>query len=223
MKKRTSLGPFPDDDQGEHLMFQHVELWVSMAVFAFVTSITPGPNNMMLLASGVNFGVRATLPHLLGISCGHCIMLLAVGLGLGELFIRVPVIYQVMQLLGMAYMLYLAWGIVRSGPAPTGETSNESSTPLGFWGAAAFQWVNPKAWVMTLGFFSNYLPQDAGALLIAAASLLFSLVNLPSIAVWAVMGARMGHYLQVDLYRRVFNWTMAVLLVASMAASLFMR
>jgi threonine/homoserine/homoserine lactone efflux protein len=201
----------------------HLELWVSMAVFAFVTSVTPGPNNMMLLAFGVNFGTRATLPHMLGISCGHFIMLMAVGMGLGELFIRVPVIYQVMQVLGMAYMLYLAWGIVRSGPPSEDEATNEGATPLGFWGAAAFQWVNPKAWVMTLGFFSNYLPQDAGLVLIAAASLVFSLINLPSIAVWAVMGARMGHYLQVDLYRHIFNWTMAVLLVASMAASLFMR
>jgi threonine/homoserine/homoserine lactone efflux protein len=201
----------------------HLELWLSMAVFAFVTSITPGPNNMMLLASGVNFGVRATLPHLLGISCGHFIMLMAVGFGLGELFIRVPVVYQVMQVLGMAYMLYLAWGIVRSGAPSAQDEPNLGGKPLGFWGAAAFQWVNPKAWVMTLGFFSNYLPQEAGVLLIAAASLLFSLINFPSIAVWAVMGARMGHYLQVDLYRRIFNWTMAVLLVASMAASLFMR
>ena len=205
------------------MMILHAELWVSMAVFAFVTSVTPGPNNMMLLASGVNFGVRATLPHLLGISCGHFIMLMAVGMGLGELFIRVPVIYEVMQVLGMAYMLYLAWGIVKSGPPSEDDVRSEGSTPLGFWGAAAFQWVNPKAWVMTLGFFSNYLSQDAGVVLIAAASLVFSLINLPSIAVWAVMGARMGRYRQVDLYRRIFNWTMALLLVASMAASLFMR
>ena len=194
-----------------------------MVVFAFVTSVTPGPNNMMLLASGVNFGLRATLPHLLGISCGHFIMLMAVGLGVGELFIRVPVIYQGMQVLGMAYMLYLAWGIVRSSAPLEHDAANDVAKPLGFWGAAAFQWVNPKAWVMTLGFFSNYLPQDAGMVLIAAASLVFSLINFPSIAVWALMGARMGHYLQVDLYRRIFNWTMAALLVASMAASLFMR
>ena len=201
----------------------HAETWASMAVFAFVTSVTPGPNNMMLLASGVNFGVRATLPHALGISCGHFIMLLAVGLGLGELFIRVPAVYPVMQVLGMAYMLYLAWGIVKSGAPSVQDEANQGAKPLGFWAAAAFQWVNPKAWVMTLGFFSNYLPQEAGVLLIAAASLLFSLINFPSIAVWAVMGARMGHYLRVDLSRRIFNWTMAVLLVASMAASLFMR
>jgi threonine/homoserine/homoserine lactone efflux protein len=201
----------------------HAELWVSMAVFAFVTSVTPGPNNMMLLASGVNFGMRATGPHLLGVSCGHFIMLLAVGLGLGELFTRVPMTYQVMQVFGMGYMLYLAWGIVRSRAPSEQDGVTPSAKPLGFWGAAAFQWVNPKAWVMTLGFFSNYLPQDANVLRIAAASLLFSLINFPSIAVWAAMGARMGHYLQVDLYRRIFNWTMAVLLVTSMAASLFMR
>ena len=201
----------------------HVELWVPMAVFAFVTSVTPGPNNMMLLASGVNFGLRATLPHMMGISCGHFIMLIAVGSGLGELFIRVPALYPVMQVLGMVYMVYLAWGIVRSRAPSAQDEANQGANPLRFWGAAAFQWVNPKAWVMTLGFFSNYLPQESGVVDVASAALLFSLINFPSIAVWAVMGARVGHYLQVDLYRRIFNWTMAVLLVASMATSLFMR
>jgi len=203
-------------------MILPAEVWASMAVFAFVTSVTPGPNNMMLLASGVNFGVRATLPHALGISCGHFIMLMAVGLGLGALFHRVPAVYPLMQALGMAYVFYLAWGIVRSGPPSAQDETNQGAKPLGFWGAAAFQWVNPKAWVMTLGFFSNYLPQEASVPLIAAASLWFSLINFPSIAVWVLMGVRMGHYLHVDLYRRTFNWGMAVLLVAAMAASLFM-
>jgi threonine/homoserine/homoserine lactone efflux protein len=96
-------------------MILPAEVWASMAVFAFVTSVTPGPNNMMLLASGVNFGVRATLPHALGISCGHFIMLMAVGLGLGELFIRVPAVYPLMQALGMAYLFYLAFRCVSVG------------------------------------------------------------------------------------------------------------
>ena len=199
------------------------EIWAAMAVFAFVTSVTPGPNNVMLLASGLNFGVRATRAHMLGISCGHFIMLMAVGLGLGELFMRVPAMEQAMKVLGMAYMLYLAWGMVRSGPPSQEIVSTPPETPLGFWGAAAFQWVNPKAWVMTLGFFGNYLPSQVDVWLVAAASLLFSLVNLPSIALWAVMGAQLGRCLQVDVYRRLFNWTMALLLVASMAASLFTR
>lgn len=200
-----------------------VDVWASMAVFAFVTSVTPGPNNMMLLASGVNFGVRASLPHLLGISCGHFIMLMVVGLGLAELFVRVPAIEMGMKVLGTAYMLYLAWGMVQSGPPSQENASTPAESPLGFWGAAAFQWVNPKAWVMTLGFFGNYLPPQVDVWLVAGASLLFSLVNLPSIAVWAVMGAQLGRYLQVDVYRRIFNWTMALMLVASMAPSLFTR
>ena len=199
------------------------EIWVSMALFAWVTSVTPGPNNMMLLASGVNYGIRATLPHVLGISCGHFIMLIAVGLGLGALFNGWPFIYQVMKVLGMAYMLYLAWGIVRSGAPQTEQNLAEGAKPLGFWGAAAFQWVNPKAWVMTLGFFSNYLPQDAGSSLVVLAALLFSVINLPSVGVWALMGAHLRHYLQVDRYRRLFNWAMALLLVTSMAMSLFMQ
>lgn len=202
----------------------HSELWMSMVLFAFVTSVTPGPNNMMLLASGVNFGVRPTVPHMLGISCGHFIMLIAVGLGLGELFIRMPFIYPMMKVLGMAYMFYLAWGLVRSGALKTQASAvNEGAKPLGFWGAAAFQWVNPKAWVMTLGYFATYLPQDASVALIASASLVFSLVNLPCIGAWTLMGARLRHYLEVGLYRRIFNGTMALLLVASMAVSLFMR
>lgn len=198
-----------------------VEIWLSMALFAWVTSVTPGPNNLMLLASGMNFGLRATRPHLLGISCGHFIMLMAVGLGLGELLSRWAFIYPVMKVIGMAYMLYLAWGIVTSEAPPTTSPLAEDAKPLGFWGAAAFQWVNPKAWVMTLGFFGSYLPQDADVLLIGAAALLFSLVNLPSIGVWAMLGTHLRHYLQVALYRRLFNWTMALLLVASMATSLF--
>ena len=127
------------------MIFQ-AELWVSMAVFAFVTSVTPGPNNMMLLASGVNFGVRATLPHLLGISCGHFIMLMAVGLGLGELFIRVPVIYQVMQVLGMAYMLYLAWGIVKSGPPPEDEARRDVCSMMHMTGFLGGDYAHSKEW-----------------------------------------------------------------------------
>ncbi len=187
-----------------------------MALFAFVTSVTPGPNNMMLLASGVNFGIRPTLPHMAGISCGHFIMLLAVGLGLGELFTHVPFVYTVMKVIGFAYMLSLAWSIAKSGPPQTQHAVTNSVKPLSFLGAAAFQWVNPKAWMMALGYFSNYLPKDADVLLIVTTAVLFSLVNFPCISVWTLMGARMRHYFEVNLYRHIFNWSMALLLVASM-------
>ena len=196
------------------------ELWTSMALFAFVTSVTPGPNNMMLLASGVNHGIRPTLPHMLGISCGHFVMLLAVGLGLGELFTQIPVVYTVMKIVGFAYMIYLAWGIAKSGPPESRDLEAIGAKPLSFLGAAAFQWVNPKAWVMALGYFSNYLPKDADVFLIAITSVLFSLINFPSISVWVLMGARMRPYFEVTLYRHIFNWSMALLLVASMTVSL---
>ena len=119
----------------------NVELVAAMAMFAFVTSVTPGPNNMMLLASGVNFGVKRTLPHWLGVSLGHFVMLLLVGAGLERLLQAYPVVYQVMKVVGFAYLVYLAWGVARSGaPERNGE---EATQPITFLGAAAFQWVNP--------------------------------------------------------------------------------
>ena len=138
------------------------ELFLAMVLFAFVTSVTPGPNNMMLLASGVNYGFRSTLAHMFGISIGHCVMLLAVGTGFGELLTKFPAIYIAIKVLGFVYMLYLAWAIATSN-SNTSTSNNKSSTePLTFIQAAAFQWVNPKAWVMAIGFFSNYITKEAG-------------------------------------------------------------
>ena len=198
------------------------DVLLSMVLFACVTSITPGPNNMMVLASGVNFGYRKTLPHLLGISIGHAFMCIMVGLGLGEMFTTWPITYTVVKVLGFLYMLYLAWGVAHSAALPSSHESAQAK-PLGFWGAAAFQWVNPKAWVMALAFFVNFLPQDAGVAAVVAASLLFCVVNFPCVSVWALLGAKLRHYLQVDHYRKIFNVTMAVLLVASMVPVLWMH
>jgi threonine/homoserine/homoserine lactone efflux protein len=134
----------------------NVELVAAMAMFAFVTSVTPGPNNMMLLASGVNFGVKRSLPHWLGVSLGHFVMLLLVGAGLESLLKAYPFVYQVMKVVGFAYLVYLAWGVARSGaPERNGE---EATKPISFFGAAAFQWVNPKAWIMSK--LEHYLQQN---------------------------------------------------------------
>ena len=194
-----------------------------MVLFATVTSITPGPNNMMVLASGVNFGYRNTLPHLLGISIGHSFMCMMVGLGLGEIFTIWPLTYTVIKVLGVLYMLYLAWGVANSAAPPLASAEQSQAKPLGFWGAAAFQWVNPKAWMMALGFFGNFLPKDAGLLHIVTISFIFCVVNFPCVSVWALLGARLRRYLQVDRTRRVFNWTMAALLVVSMLPVLWMH
>ena len=197
----------------------NVELVAAMAMFAFVTSVTPGPNNMMLLASGVNFGVKRTLPHWLGVSLGHFVMLLLVGAGLERLLQAYPVVYQVMKVVGFAYLVYLAWGVARSGaPERNGE---EATQPITFLGAAAFQWVNPKAWIMAIGYFSNYMPTDASLTFVVLTCMMFSAINFPSVVLWVWLGAKLEHYLQQDQWRKIFNWTMALLLVISMVPVLF--
>lgn len=191
-----------------------LELVAAMAMFAFVTSVTPGPNNMMLLASGVNFGVKRTLPHWLGVSLGHFVMLMLVGAGLESLLKAYPFVYDIMKVLGFTYLVYLAWGVARSGaPKRHGE---EATQPISFLGAAAFQWVNPKAWIMAIGYFSNYMPTDASMTFVVLTCMMFSAINFPSVGLWVALGAKLEHYLQQDKLRRIFNGTMAVLLIASM-------
>ena len=192
----------------------NLEVLAAMAMFAFVTSVTPGPNNMMLLASGVNFGVKRTLPHWLGVSLGHFVMLLLVGAGLESLLKTYPFVYQVMKVVGFAYLVYLAWGVARSGaPERHGE---EATQPISFLGAAAFQWVNPKAWMMAVGYFSNYMPTDASITFVVLTCMMFSAINFPSVGLWVWLGAKLEHYLQSEGIRKIFNGAMALLLIASM-------
>ena len=188
----------------------------AFSMFALVTSITPGPNNFMLLASGVNFGFRLSVPHIFGISVGFLFMVLLVGLGLAEVFEEFPWIYSVLKWVGAIYMLYLAWCIANSGPPEEAGAQGRSSKPLSFLGAAAFQWVNPKAWIMAVGAFSTYVPASSGIKVIALTALLFAAVNLPSVGVWALFGAHLRHFLQGARNRRLFNYGMAGLLVASL-------
>lgn len=190
------------------------ELLLAFIAFAFVTSVTPGPNNMMLLASGVNFGLRRSLPHMFGISLGFMLLVASVGLGLGQLFEQVPLLYNVLRYMGAAYLLYLAWKIANSG-APDSQ-NNAAGKPFSFLQAAAFQWVNPKAWIMAIGAITTYTPQEnfvVNVLLIAA---LFALVNCPSVGLWTVAGSLLRNWLSNARALRIFNISMAVLLVASL-------
>ena len=187
----------------------------ALILFSFVSSITPGPNNLMLLASGVNFGWRRTLPHMLGVGLGFTFMVTLVGLGLGQVFVRVPVLYAVLKYAGAAYLLWLAWKIARSGPMG-GEEGAAAGTPMTFLQACAFQWVNPKAWIMAVTAVATYvMVADAtvNALLVAA---VFGIVNLPCIAVWVLFGVGMRRILSDPSRVRLFNWLMAALLVASL-------
>ncbi|TAG25452.1 MAG: LysE family translocator [Rhodobacterales bacterium] len=188
------------------------EQFVALISFAFVTSVTPGPNNMMLLASGVNFGLRRTVPHMLGISLGHALMVFLVGLGLASVFKAWPLALTVLKVVSVAYMLWLAWKIAQAGAPGTGKASAQ---PITFLQAAAFQWVNPKAWAMALGAVAAYVPNPS-IQAYALVALVFSAVNLPSVAVWAGAGQAVRRWLEGPGRLQVFNWTMAVLLVLSL-------
>lgn len=191
----------------------NAELLVAFIAFAFVTSVTPGPNNMMLLASGVNFGIRRSLPHMFGISIGFMILVIAVGLGLGQLFEQVPMLYNVLRFAGAAYLLYLAWKIVNAS-APEGQ--NLGAKPFSFIEAAAFQWINPKAWVMAIGAITTYTPHENFELNVLLIAALFALVNCPSVGLWTAAGSLLRKWLNNPMVLRGFNISMALLLAASL-------
>ena len=193
------------------------ETWLAFALFAFVSSITPGPNNTMLLASGVNFGFARSLPHMAGVTLGFCLMILLMGLGLGGVFTRFPLLYTVLRYVGGAYLLYLAWKIFRSQPAAPADAPDAAvAKPMGFMAAAAFQWVNPKAWVMALGSVTTYLPAQHSRWQLLALVGLMGLINMPSTGSWALFGSSMRRYLQQPNFLRIFNTLAALALVASL-------
>jgi threonine/homoserine/homoserine lactone efflux protein len=177
---------------------------------------------MMLLASGVNFGFRRSIPHALGITTGFFVMLVAIGFGLNSLFQAYPLIYQVMKVLGFVYLIYLAWGVATSAPLPARGEQPDGVSALSFFGAVAFQWVNPKAWMIAVSFSSNYLPQQALASFVLLGCLLVAMVNLPSICIWLWMGTRLEQALRDPVRRKIFNWVMALLLLASMLPVLWL-
>ncbi|HKT98457.1 MAG TPA: LysE family translocator [Paraburkholderia sp.] len=182
-------------------------------LFVVVTTITPGPNNTMLLASGVNFGFRRTVPHILGISAGVVVLMLSVGFGLGEVFRHVPWLYTAMEAASGAYLLWLAWKIGTSGMIK--EKSGERR-PMRFHEAIAFQWINPKAWMMVLTAATTIrLSADFGVNSVVMAAL-FYVIGLPCICLWAAFGTGMRRFLDDPRRLRTFNIAMALALVASM-------
>lgn len=184
-----------------------------LAFFAFtlVASITPGPNNLMLMASGANFGFRRTVPHMLGITIGFIVMVALVGLGLMQVFDAYPVSYTVLKVVSFGYLLWLAWKIATAS-APNG--TSPAGRPMTFLQAAAFQWVNPKAWAMALTAITVYAPtKTLGAVVLVA--VLFGIVNLPAIACWTTLGLQLQRLLTNPTRLIAFNVSMAALLLLS--------
>lgn len=190
-----------------------IEIFLALVGFSIASSVTPGPNNLMLLASGVNFGFKLTIPHMAGISGGFATLLLAVGLGLGELLKHYPGLYFGLKIIGGLYLLYLAYRIATSG---TLESRPTSTRPLSFVQAAAFQWVNPKAWVMAVTAMTAYTAQTDYLFSVLIVVLVFAAINLPCVSLWCAFGTAMRLFLSKPNYLSIFNYLMAALLVISL-------
>lgn len=189
-----------------------VVLWPLMA-FVFSSSVTPGPNNVMIMTSGMNYGTRQSIPHFLGICLGFPLMVLFVGLGLGAVFDLFPVLHDILKVLGVAYLLYLAWLIAKSAPA---DLNDSKSRPLTFIQSALFQWVNPKGWIMATGAVAAYTTVSGDVFLqVLVIALAFLIVLFPCVGVWLFFGVRLKKVLQQPSYQRAFNIAMALLLVLS--------
>ncbi|MYN47168.1 LysE family transporter [Pseudoduganella sp. FT93W] len=191
-----------------------IELFLPLCTFAAISSITPGPNNTMILASGLNYGFRRSLPHLFGICSGFTFMIFATGVGLHTVFQQVPMLQVVLKYTGAAYLLWLAWKLAHAAPMSAGEAS--TSKPMSFFAAAAFQWVNPKAWVMAIGALTTYLPAGFKVLDVAMLAGVFGLIGIFCVGAWASFGVAMRQVLQDARSVRIFNLVMALALVASL-------
>jgi threonine/homoserine/homoserine lactone efflux protein len=190
---------------------------VSLASFAFATSITPGPNNLMLMMSGANFGLRRTLPHWLGVALGFVVMTFAIGLGLAALLERSPSLRFALQVCGIGYMLWLAYRLASSHTLAKGHGR---AIPLTFLQAAAFQWANPKAWAMALSAIGVYAASGSPAQ-VALVAVVFGLINFPCVGVWVSAGQKLRGALQDERKLRIFNGTLAALLVLSVAPTVW--
>lgn len=188
------------------------DLFTALATFALITVITPGPNNLLLMASGANFGFKRTVPHMLGIGIGFPVMVFCVGIGVMQLFDLWPLSYMILKVLSVAYLLYLAWKIAHAAPP---EKAQAEGRPLTFLQSAAFQWVNPKAWTMALSAITLYATgRDLAAILWVAG--VYVCVSMISTTGWAILGQQMRRLLKNPRRLQIFNWVMAVLLVATL-------
>ena len=189
-----------------------LETLLPIVLFTFSTSITPGPNNLMIMSSGLNYGVNRSLPHLLGICLGFPAMIVAIGLGLGALFSQFPLLHEIIRWVGIAYLLYLAWAIARTREIG----SAGSNKPFTFLQAVAFQWVNPKGWIMAVGALAAFTSAGSDMWVdVARIALTFIAIGGPCIIVWMLFGVGLKQVLNNPAHLRRFNIAMGLLLAAS--------
>ena len=189
-------------------------LLLALIAFGAVMAFTPGPNNIMVLSSGLTYGFRRSLPHIAGIAFGIAFMVAASGLGLGAIFIAWPILQTILKYAGIAYLIYLAWVIAMSGPVTPGQ--DNQAAPMTFWGAALFQWVNAKGWVMVIGIITAYSAVASFPWNIAVQAALMFIMGALSSLLWALFGSALRPVLTSAKAVRAFNVVMALLLLASL-------
>jgi threonine/homoserine/homoserine lactone efflux protein len=190
-----------------------LEILIPLTLFAIAGTVTPGPNNVMLTASGSTFGFRRTVPHMLGITLGFPVMVIAVGLGLGEIFTRYPSLHWALKFIGAAYLLYLAWRIAQASGPENGEASGR---PLTFLEAAGFQWVNPKAWMLAVSSIPAFTTVNGNYYLeLGIIAFVFAAICLPSCAAWCMFGMAIRRLVSSPGAARAINLTLAALVALS--------
>jgi len=190
------------------------QLLLAFIVFAIVMFITPGPNNIMVLSSGLTYGFRRTVPHIAGITIGFAFMIAAVGVGFGTIFVAFPVLQIILKYAGAAYLVYLAIAIALSGPPKANAADGRG--PMTFWGAALFQWVNVKGWVMVIGTITAYAAIARFPWNIAIQVVLALGLGTVSTSIWTLFGSALRPFLTSERAVRIFNVVMALLLLASL-------
>lgn len=193
------------------------EQLLAFSFFTLVGAVTPGPNNTISTLSGATFGFRRTMPQMLGVSAGYPLMLAALGLGLGEVFKYAPWLHNAMRYVGAAFLLYLAWKLVRANAPQSARTAR----PVGFFEAFFFQWLNPKAWSIALGAIAAFttpgLSTSAFLWEVSVFTIVSAIITFPSLVLWCLFGVAISKMLKDDRKRRVFNCALAVILVLSIA------
>jgi threonine/homoserine/homoserine lactone efflux protein len=195
------------------------DLFIALFIFGGIAAFTPGPNNTMLLATGINFGVRRAWPHILGIAVGFPFMIACIGFGLGRIFEIYPLIYVALKYLGATYMIWLAWKIAMS--KPSGEDAVVKAEPITFLQACAFQWVNPKAWIMGVTALSAYTVAAHYTVGVLAVVGTFVFMGFTSALTWVLFGAGLKHVLNDARYYQYINWGLATALIASLIPMLW--
>jgi threonine/homoserine/homoserine lactone efflux protein len=200
--------------------FYTVTMILSITSFALASTMTPGPNNIMLLSSGLTFGYKRTIPHALGINFGFPVMVICVGLGVGKMFELFPFIYTALKVVGIGYLLWMAWHIANTKGTP--NTDNKKDKPFTFLQAALFQWINPKAWVMattsTAAFITDHQIASIQVMIISCIYFFCAILSTNS---WALGGVMLKRFIQNERFVRIFNITMAVLIVGSILPFIF--